>query len=344
MVTTLKKIPRVSVIMPVYNSEKYLRQAIQSVLDQSFTDFELIIINDGSTDKSLEIVKSFTDPRIVLFNTENKSTIVESRNHGLEVSRGEFIAPQDSDDIAIKDRLKLEVAFLERNPDFGSVGSGVSVIDKDGKVTGARWQEEIPSEKIPIRLLFGNCFAQSSMLIRKKAIPAEGYIEGTSEDFALWVRILKTWKAKNLQTILLKYRAHDENTTTRKSALLREAVNQVLLSQLEALGVQVSAEELALHRKNYTFVGTSEETKKFIDARELWLLKLIEANRKTNSYDVKIFNEVMAERFLTTLQTNARLGFYAWKKFWSSPLSKNLNRKEEAMKLAKFFVKCLLKK
>ena len=330
--------------MPVYNSEKYLRQAIQSILDQSFADFELIIINDGSTDRSLEIIKSFSDPRILLFNTENKSTIVESRNHGLKISRGEFIAPLDSDDIAIANRLKMEVAFLEKNPDFGLVGGGVSVIDKNGKATGARWQEKIPTEKIPIRLLFGNCFAQSSLLIRKSAIPKDGYIEGTSEDFALWVRMLKKWKAKNLPNILLKYRSHDENTTTRKSVLLREAVNQVLLSQLETLGVHANAEELTLHRKNYTFVGTTKETKKFIDARELWLLKLIEANRKTNGYDVKNFNEVMAERFLTTLQTNARLGFYAWKKFRSSPFLKYLNRKEEAMKLAKFFVKCLLKK
>ncbi|MBI2476204.1 MAG: glycosyltransferase [Candidatus Taylorbacteria bacterium] len=335
--------PRVSVIMPVYNSEKYLRLAIQSVLNQSFTDFELLIINDGSTDKSLEIIRSFADTRIVLLQSDKKTTIVESRNHGLEASRGEFIAPLDSDDIALKDRLKLEVAFLEKNPDFGLVGGGVSVIDETGKATGARWQEEIPSEKIPIRLLFGNCFAQSSLLIRKKAVPPEGYIEGTSEDYALWVRMLKTWKAKNLRKILLKYRAHNENTTTRKSALLRQAVNQVILSQLEGLGVRADAEALALHRASYTFVGTAEEVKKFMDRRELWLLKLIEANRKTNRYDVKTFNEVMAERFLTTLQTNARVGFYGWKKFWSSPLSKCLNKKEEWPALLKFFIKCLLK-
>ncbi|MDO8482546.1 MAG: glycosyltransferase [bacterium] len=336
--------PKVSVIMPVYNSEKYLRQAIQSVLDQSFRDFELIIINDGSTDKSLEIIRSFTDPRIVLLSNDKKSTIVESRNHGLDASRGEFIAPLDSDDIAMKDRLKLQVAFLEKNLDFGLIGGGVSVIDKDGKATGALWKEKIPSEKIPIRLLFGNCFAQSSVMIRKSAIPAEGYIEGTSEDYALWVRILKNWKAKNIPDILLKYRSHDENTTTRKGVLLRQAVNQVLLSELENLGMQVTAEELALHRTNYTFVGTTEETKKIIDKREQWLLKLIETNRKTARYDVQIFNEVMAERFLTTLHTNARLGFYAWKKFKNSPLSKNLNRKEEWLTLLKFFIKCLLRK
>lgn len=336
--------PRVSVIMPVYNSEKYICQAIQSVLDQSFSNFELIIINDRSTDRSLEIIKSFVDRRIVLINNDKKGTIVESRNQGVRLSRGEFIAFLDSDDITHPDRLKAEVVFLEKNPDAGIVGASVRIIDKDGKETGVKWRENISSEKIPIRLLFGNCFSQSSVMLRKKAIPDEGYRPGFAEDYDLWVRMLRTWKGFHLPKLLLKYRIHVENTSTRKRALQQESVNQIIQTQLENLGINTEPEDLIIHRANYGFAGTDEETKKFIEKRELWLLKLAEANQKSGRYTTKLFNEVLAERFLTTLQTNARLGLYAWKKFWKSPLSKNLNLKEDFVKLLKFTVKCLLQR
>jgi len=337
---------KVSVIMPVFNSERYIREAIQSVLNQSFTDFELIIINDGSTDKSLEIIRSFKDDRIVLVNNEKQMyTIMAARNRCLELSRGTYIAPLDSDDITHKDRLGLEVDFLEKNPAFGLVGSSVIVIDENGKKTGVEWKEKIPSEKIPIRLLFSNCFAQSSVMIRKSAIPKEGYIGNVSEDYPLWIRILKTWKAHKLPEFLLDYRVHSENSTSKKRALLDEDVDSIIRSQLEEFDVHPSKEELILHRTNYTFTGEVEEAKAFIAKREQWLLGLCEANQKTKRYDVKTFNEVMAERFLTTLEANSRLGFYYnWKKFLSSPISKNLNWQEEWQKLIKFFIKCLIKK
>ncbi len=337
------KTPKVSVIMPLYNTEKYVREAIQSILDQSFTDFELIIIDDASTDGSRDIVKSFNDPRIIFIENKLKGTIVKSRNQGLEMSRGEYIAPLDSDDIASKNRLAVEVDFLDKNPEFGLVGGNVEVIDSNSNKTGVKWEEKIPSEKIPVRLLFGNCFSQSAVMFRKKAVPENGYNK-YSEDYDMWIRITKTWKAVNLSKLLLQYRVHNTSSTARTKPELIQAVNQVKLAQLKDFGVDATNEELDTHINNFGYAAEVDTTKKFIDKREKWLKKLSEINRLNNRYPERIFDEVMAEQFLHSLSSNARLGLYSWSKFWNSPLSKKLNKKEKWLSLLKFFIKCLVGK
>jgi len=335
--------PRVSVVMPVYNTDTYIKQAIQSILDQTFTDFELIIIDDASTDRSAEIVKSFTDPRIIFIQNEKKGTIVSARNQALSLARGEFIAPLDSDDIAYPDRLTLQVDFLEKNKDFGIVGGGVEVINKDGVPTGVKWREIIPSEKMPIRSLFNNCFSQSAVLIRKQAIPKEGYVE-YSEDYGMWIKILRSWKGINLPHMLLKYRSHEENSSHRTRPQLNNAVQNIIISQIKNLGIQPTDEEIKIHRSNYGFSGTDSETKQFIEKREAWLTKLSLVNKKVGLYKEKLFNEVMAERFLTTLESNAHLGLYGWKVLVKSPLIKDLNLNEGWKKIVKFLIKSLLKR
>ena len=118
------QIPGISVIMPVYNTGEYLGEAIQSILDQTFRDFELIIINDGSSDNSLKIIKSFKDTRIkFISNTSNRGNY-PSRNEGISIARGKYICVMDADDIALKSRLERQYLFMERNPEIGLAGSG----------------------------------------------------------------------------------------------------------------------------------------------------------------------------------------------------------------------------
>lgn len=338
------KTPAVSVNMIVWNGEKYIREAIESVLNQSFRDFELVIINCGSTDGSAEIIKSFSDKRIVLIENGERTPLMEARNQALRASRGEYIAFLDADDIAHPERLKIEMNFLKNRPDFGMVGSHVELIDEKSRPLGVSWREKIPSEKISVRLIFGSCFAQSSVMVRRNALPEEGYGSAYAEDHDLWVRVLKNWKGALLPKVLLKYRRHGANNSTEVKAETRQATERIIREKLLELGLNPTPEELATHQKSYGFAGAPEEIKKLIDKREAWLIKLREANRKTNRYDEKVFNEVVAERFLTTLWANSRLGLYSWKKFWRSPLSQRLNKKEEWRKVLKLFIKCLIKK
>ena len=125
-------LPLVSVVMPVYNGEKYLKEAIDSVLSQSYQNIELVIVNDGSTDSGSQIVKKYTDPRIRFVENESNSGIVYSRNKGLESATGKYVATLDSDDIALPDRIEKQVLFLENNSEYGMCGTFFSTIDSAG--------------------------------------------------------------------------------------------------------------------------------------------------------------------------------------------------------------------
>ncbi len=337
--------PRVSVIMPVYNGEKYLRQAVESVLRQTFTDFELIIINDGSTDNSSHSIRSFTDPRVVVIENKQNVGLSTVRNRGLEIARGEFIAFLDCDDIAYPERLELQVAFLLANPDVGLVGSFVRLIDENGK-PGVSWRDYIPSEQFPIRIMFGNTFTTSSVLLRKTALPQERFREGfaPAEDYDLWVRILKQWKGWNIPKILTDYRTHTAGTSVTKKALQQTVIERIIRLELKEIGIEPSPEEFSVHRKNYGFAGTSEETKKFLEARSLWLLTLIARNKKIGRYPDKLFERVMADRWLESCDANARLGLKLWNIFRDSPLAKMPNRGNSWKKLLRFGIKCVLSK
>jgi glycosyltransferase involved in cell wall biosynthesis len=126
-----KQEPLISVVMPVYNAAQYLREAIDSILNQTFRDFEFIIINDGSTDRSLEIIQSYNDDRIRLINQKNTG-LAKALNNGIAIAKSDFIARMDADDISIPERLTSQFSFLESNVDVVAVGSNAEVIDKEG--------------------------------------------------------------------------------------------------------------------------------------------------------------------------------------------------------------------
>ena len=332
--------------MPVFNGEKYIGKAINSILRQTFTDFELIIINDGSTDGSMEIVKSFKDKRIAIVENERNTGLAAVRNQGLSTSRGNFVAFLDCDDISYPDRLEREVAFLEAHSDFGLVGTYTRLIDALDKPTGIFWREYIPWEKFPIRIMFGNMFTTSSVMLRKTALPQMRFREGfaPAEDYELWTRMLKKWKGCNIPKILTDYRTHDTGTSVTKKTLQQNAIDRIIMSELKEIGIEPAPEELSLHRKSYGFAGTDEETKKFLAARLKWLLKLIEQNQNAGRFPSKMFEEVMAEMWLGSCDANARLGLKTWKIFRESPLSKSIRWRGNFKKLAKFALKCLLSK
>jgi len=125
--------PLVSVNMVVFNGERFIGEAIQSILDQTYTHFELVIMDDGSTDNTNIIVNSFSDPRIQFITSEKNNGIVHARNTALDISKGDYIAILDADDISLPARLEVEVSFLESNPEFGLVGGRAELIDENGE-------------------------------------------------------------------------------------------------------------------------------------------------------------------------------------------------------------------
>ena len=203
--------PKVSVIMSVYNGEKYLREAIESILNQTFTDFEFIIVDDGSIDNSLEMIKSYDDERIKIINNEENIGLTKSLNKALKVARGEYIARQDADDISLPNRFEEQIKYFEECPEVVLLGTDIYIINETGKTVGKRIVLTKPSIK---DLLKNNQFNHGSVMFKKEVInQLGGYNEliRYSQDYELWLRIAKSHEVRNLTQSLYKLRSHDEN-------------------------------------------------------------------------------------------------------------------------------------
>lgn len=208
--------PKISVIMSVYNGGKNLRHSIESILKQSFNDFEFIVIDDCSTDNSYEIIKSFDDDRIRIIRNEVRLYLTKSLNKAIRMARGEYVARQDADDISLPHRLEKQVIFLEKNPEVAMVGTSAYLINEEGKVIGKRI---VPSDPRKI-LLKVNPIIHGSVMIRKKIIDKLGLYNELfkySQDYELWLRISKNYDIRNLQETLYCLRIHGSSIGQTKA-------------------------------------------------------------------------------------------------------------------------------
>jgi len=207
--------------MSVYNGEPFLEEAIQSMQKQTFSNFELIIVNDASDDNSLEIMESHAekDPRLIIIDKKENDGLSKSLIKAIEISRGEYIARQDSDDVSLPRRLEKQVEFLERNPSYGAVGTAATIIDEHGRII--KKPIVIKSWAILKRILnYRNCFFHGSMMFRKKDyLRAGGYRAFISlgQDFDLMLRMSKVSRMKNLNDNLYLWRKTSDSITSTKT-------------------------------------------------------------------------------------------------------------------------------
>ncbi|WP_170982855.1 glycosyltransferase family 2 protein [Dyadobacter frigoris] len=207
--------PKITVLMPAYNAGKFIGEAIRSVLGQSFSDFELLIVNDGSTDGTLSVIQTFDDERITVINQANKG-IAAALNIGLRYAKAFYIARFDADDICYPDRLKIQYEFITSNPDFSIVGSGADYVDLYGNYVFTHQPDGFTNAQIQ-QLSYKICpFIHSGVLYKKETILGYGgYNERayTYEDHFLWANILKNEKVCNLAQPLIKVRLNPDSVT-----------------------------------------------------------------------------------------------------------------------------------
>jgi glycosyltransferase involved in cell wall biosynthesis len=206
---------KVTVLMPAYNTGAYIREAIQSVLNQTFTEFELLIINDGSTDDTEEIIRSLSDPRIVLISQGNAG-VSAALNTGLRNARGKYIARFDADDICYPNRLKSQYHFLQENPDYVLIGSDADYIDKNGNYLFYYECIGHSQEEISQRIEIGCPFIHSSVFFLKDiAVEIGGYNERAHsfEDYLLWINFIKRGRVMNFNIPLISVRLNPESVT-----------------------------------------------------------------------------------------------------------------------------------
>jgi len=207
---------KVSVVMPVYNGEKYLNEAIDSVLNQTFSDFEFIIINDCSSDNTEDIIKSYNDDRIIYIKNDVNLGVALSLNKGLDAAQGEYIVRLDADDICLPERLRVQVEYMDAHKNVDVCGSASESFDENGVLFYGFPSKEI--EMLKIDLIFSSSICHPTVIMRRSTLERNGYRYDNNfnkvEDYHLWVRMLNdNCVITNTHDLLLRHRIHNEQVT-----------------------------------------------------------------------------------------------------------------------------------
>lgn len=207
--------PEISVVMPVFNAEKFVKQAVESILKQTFTDFEFIIIDDGSTDLTAAILDLFSDARIVRINHKHNEGLVKSLNDGINQARGEFIARMDADDISLPERFGLQYQYLQDHPEIGALGGNFSLIGADGQHIMNK-EHPLSNQLIKWKMCFENPIQHPTVMMRRDVVKnLNGYRDfKASEDYDLWQRMSEITQLGNINQKILNYRHHGNNLTS----------------------------------------------------------------------------------------------------------------------------------
>ena len=293
------KSPKVTVLMPVYNGEKYLRDAIESILKQDFIDFEFLIFNDGSTDDSEKIIRSYSDSRIRLINNEKNIGLVNTLNKGLESALGEYIVRMDCDDVSLKNRLTVQVEFMDKNTNIGASGSYYYRL-----LNGKKAIMDFPlnQDELKCFMLFICPIAHPTAIIRRCIVIKEKlryrseYIH--AEDYDFWSQLSEFSQLANVSEVLLNYRIHENQITgnvlfeTEK----RKSLNDIRSRQLKRLNILPSLEELELH--HLISDGSKPENDEMLVKSEVWLKRLMIENQKLKVLNNHYFEKIILERWL----------------------------------------------
>ena len=251
--------PLVSVIMPVYNCERFVKESIDSILSQTYKDFEFIILNDGSTDGTWDIVKSYKDDKIILCDSSENIKIPRRRNQGIKMAKGKYIAIHDGDDISLPNRLELQVNFLETHPNVFCVGGHADKIDEYGKVSGQMDYPPINHDEIEQQYAFSPTnpiIDPTTMFRRDDFLEIGGYSENkaiyTVPDFDLWGRALLAGKKfANMMVKLIQYRINPDGMTLKnKMAMIRSHV-MVVTNYHKSLNFKSLRKEKNGNKKDY---------------------------------------------------------------------------------------------
>ncbi len=300
----------VSIIMSNYNTpEEYLRIAIESILNQTYTSFEFIIIDDCSTDNSLEVIRSYNDDRIVILQNDENLGLTKSLNRGLEIARGEYVARMDADDVCFPDRLEKQVRYMEEHPDIIVCGSGMELIgDWEGKFSNKCICRTIPDrETFRIYLLFGNHIniPNNVAMFRHKKLTEnnikynEKYIY--AQDFRMWVECSQYGECQNLSDVLVQYRIHNNAVSVAKKETQKNCAKNIMAEQLGWLDLTIPDNWENIHW------GLLKERKPYDSECKKWMKRIIEKNKIHKVYNQKKLKKLLFEKW-------AEISYFALRK------------------------------
>lgn len=303
--------PKVTVLMPVYNVCKFVQESIQSVLQQSFTGFEFIVIDDGSSDDTVAKVQSFQDERIRLVKNDNNIGVARTLNRGLDLARGEYVARMDADDICHRRRLEKQFNFMERNKDIGASGTWVKFFGDQLPVV-----ERTPfgADVVNAFLLFDNALYHPSVIIRKGLLDQFNLrydpAYSRSEDYELWLRATDHFPLDNLPEPLLQFRCHSGSVTRTAAETMKLQACDLLRRGLQKLDMYVTIEDLLFHYS--VSKGHRLYSLHMLRKAEQWLARLIRQNAQISAYRQDSFLEAVGMIWFRLCYHSSQLGFSSW--------------------------------
>ena len=242
--------PRLSVILPVYNGSAYLAEAMASVLNQTFRDFEFLVIDDASTDDSVAVAEQFKDPRIHLIRQDTNQRLPATLNHGLDLAQGEWVARMDADDICHPLRFEKQIHLLEKSPTIGICGTWVRLF---GGMASMTQEYPVSPDSVEAFRHFHCPFAHPTVMMRRSILEDHKLrydpLAKAVEDYDLWNRLLLHTRGANIPEILLQYRLHEASVTRQDWNAMDENSARVLLGVLKKLVPDIEEEQSRFHRQ-----------------------------------------------------------------------------------------------
>jgi glycosyltransferase involved in cell wall biosynthesis len=314
--------------VPVYNRERLVTSAIRSVLGQSFRDLECLVIDDGSTDRTAEVVAAIDDPRLRLVRNPHNLGIPWTRNRGIDLARGAYVAMLDSDDVALPHRLQVQTSFLDSHPDVAAVGSWVRLIDDGGKLLGRERKGPASPRAIELSLLFRTVPMQSSMLFRRPILERYRYREDfpVMQDRELFGRLARREKITCLQESLVHMREHAGRITRARRADRDALRRKIVEMRLREMGIRATADDVDRHillGREEPGAGRVALDAEMLAWAERWMLALVERARcEAPEEGDAVFEEAafLWQRFLR--RARDRVGRGVLRRYLDSPLTR----------------------
>lgn len=313
--------PKASVLMSVYNGESYLRRAIDSVLSQTYRDYEFIIVDDASTDATPRIIGSYRDPRVRVIRNEHNVGLTRSLNKAIYTATGKYIIRMDADDVSLLGRFEKQVRYMESHPQTGVCGSWMRLIGAAGGYTVT-----MPTDDAAIRcyLLFNTYLAHPTVIIRRNLFDNGLCYDATfdrAQDYELWSRAADVTRFANYPEALLLYTTYESGRRRVHQEMQVESNMRVHKALLGRLGITPTQQELDLH----LLIGRAEPMRSTdaVFKAHLWLKKIYAANLETDMYDVESFSTMLSRQWYRICTASALLGRDVWRCYKESTFSMN---------------------
>jgi glycosyltransferase involved in cell wall biosynthesis len=296
----------ITVLMPVYNARLFVREAIDSILGQTLGDFELLLVNDGSTDGTEDILHGYHDPRIRIVHNPTNQGVAAALNRGLDLAQGRYVVRMDADDQSLPDRLEKQVRFMEQNPEVGVCGGSVQPFGANGD-RPAPVPRASTHEPMACGLLFGTVLLHPTVILRGELVVGGLRYDVDyphAEDYELWCRAAQRTRLAVLPEIVLRYRVHGGSLSSRYRHAQEASAQRIRLREVRALGIEPTPEEAHLH----AFLARSKlppGTASLDDAKR-WLEALAMANRRSRRLPPKPFESMLAARLARVTREMSR--------------------------------------